>query len=205
MHRFFVAPEYIKENTAILTGGDAAHAGRVLRLQPGDAVLLCDGMGFEYDASVSCVEKDCVTLSVATKRAMQSEPITKVTLYQGLPKQGKMETILQKCVELGASGFVPVRFARCVVRLDEKEGANKAQRWQKVVEQACKQSGRGSIPAVQAPLSFEQSLALMRRHELLLVAYENETEKCLRDYLQKPAKKYRHRHRAGGRAGIRGG
>ncbi|MHB1314979.1 MAG: 16S rRNA (uracil(1498)-N(3))-methyltransferase [Christensenellales bacterium] len=179
MHRFFIPAGQIINETACLEGGDAQHALRVLRLVQGSALLVCDGQGNEYDGEIISLDKDKVVISLKNMRPMESESRIKVTLYQGLPKQGKMETILQKCTELGAEKFVAVAFSRCVVRLDEKDGAARRQRWQKTAGEACKQSGRALIPEVAGPLSFEKSLEMMSRHDLLLVAYEGETERGL--------------------------
>ena len=179
MHRFFVPVDQIIDDQTALTGSDAQHALRVLRLERGSVVLLCDGQGYMYDGKVVALEKDRVVLSLYNKRPMESEPNVRVTLYQGLPKQGKMETILQKCTELGVSSIVAVSFSRCVVRLNEKDGAAKRERWQKTVQESCKQSGRGIIPIVEGPLPFDKSLALMAQHDLLIVAYEEETVRGL--------------------------
>ena len=183
MHRFFVPAGQIMEGQTYLTGSDAQHAQRVLRLQKGSVVLLCDGQGATYDGEVIALEKGRVLLSLSNKRPMDSEPNIRVTLYQGLPKQGKMETVIQKCTELGVSSVVAVSFSRCVVRLNEKDGAAKRERWQRTAQESCKQSGRGIIPAVEGPLPLEKSLAQMARHARLIVAYEEETSQGLSSVL----------------------
>ena len=175
MHRFFVPANQIKDDRTVLSDGDAHHALRVLRLQKGSALSVCDGMGNVYNGEIVSVQNR-VEVLLSHKRPMESEPKIHVTLYQSLPKQGKMETVVQKCTELGASRFVIFASMRSVVRLNDKDAQAKQQRWRKTAMEACKQSGRGAIPPVEVILSFEKVLERMAQHDLLLVAYEGETE-----------------------------
>ncbi len=110
MHRFFT--NEIQERTAVVRGEDVKHISRVLRLRAGDAVQLCDGQGNECDAVIESVAPDAVTFRTQPWTKAKSEPDVSVTLFQCLPKAGKMETIIQKCVELGAARFVPVKSER---------------------------------------------------------------------------------------------
>ncbi|MBQ2201101.1 MAG: 16S rRNA (uracil(1498)-N(3))-methyltransferase, partial [Clostridia bacterium] len=113
MHRFFTTE--IQPNTAVVRGDDVKHIAKVLRLREGDVVQLCDGRGNECDAAIASVSPDAVTFDTQPWHAAVTEPDTKLTLFQCLPKAGKMEIIIQKCVELGISAFVPVQSERCVV------------------------------------------------------------------------------------------
>ncbi|MBQ1820611.1 MAG: 16S rRNA (uracil(1498)-N(3))-methyltransferase, partial [Clostridia bacterium] len=151
MHRFFT--NKIQSNTAVVRGEDVKHIARVLRLAPGDAVQLCDGNGSECDAVISSISPAEVAFNTSAWRRAESEPSVSVTLFQCLPKAGKMETIIQKCVELGACAFVPVQSLRCVVVLKPPyEG--RIERWQRVSEEAAKQSRRGIIPKVYDPVAL---------------------------------------------------
>ena len=169
MHRFFTTE--IQQNTATVRGDDVKHIAKVLRLKAGDTIQLCDGNGKECEAVIRSIAADAVVCETKKWVASESEPNTRVTIYQCLPKAGKMETILQKCVELGADRFVPVQSERCVAVLKPPYDG-RIERWQRVCEEAAKQSRRGRIPVVEQPrtlnrLSFES-------FSLVLVAYENE-------------------------------
>ena len=184
MHRFFTND--IQAHTAAVRGEDVKHISRVLRLRIGDCVQLCDGQGNECDASISAIAPDAVTFETQPWRRAKSEPDVSVTLFQCLPKAGKMETIIQKCVELGACGFVPVQSERCVVVLKPPyEG--RIERWQRVSEEAAKQSRRGIVPVVALPEPLK-SLDFSA-FDTVLVAYENERTVSLKQALRSGAHK----------------
>lgn len=156
MSRFFVAP--FSGDTAVLTGQEAHHVSRVLRMRVGEELMLCDGVGTDYACRILSVADGEVTAQVLYRRPTESEPTTAVTLYQGLPKSEKMDLIVQKCVEIGITRIVPVAMARSIVKLNAAEGAKKRDRWQKIAASAAEQSGRGIVPEVGEPISFKQLL-----------------------------------------------
>ena len=180
MHRFFVPIDRIQGESCVISGSDAEHARVVLRLKKGDKLQVCDGFGSEYLGEIERIDRD-IQVRFLEKLENRAEPQCKVTLYQGIPKQSKMELIVQKCVELGVQAVVPVSFGRCVAKPAQEQ--KKRERWQKIAQEAAKQSGRGIIPQVAAPASFQAALDQMASHELLIVCYENETEKSLRSLL----------------------
>lgn len=180
MDRFFIAADAVQGNTATITGEDVAHITRVLRLGEGDCICLCDGQGIEYTARISAVEKQAVQAELLEKRSCESEAAHRIILYQALPKAGKLETIIQKCVELGVAEIRPIYTARCVVRPDGFE--KKLPRYSRVAYEAAKQSRRGVIPAVRPVQALEQ--CGFRAHGLTLLAYEEARERSLKQALQ---------------------
>lgn len=168
MPRFFV--ESVAGDRLAVTGQDAVHIGRSLRMSVGDALVVCDGRGTECDCVIGAFEGDTVWLDVTARRASEAEPTCAVTLYQGLPKSDKMEWIIQKAVELGAVRIVPVQMARSVAVMNEKS-AKKAARWQKIADEAAGQCGRGILPAVETPITFSEALARLAA-ENTVVCYE---------------------------------
>lgn len=175
MHRFYVEDGSMAGGTARLTPEDARHALRVLRLQPGDACEAFAG-GCRYGAVLDAVSGDEVTLRILAEMP-STEPKLRVTLYQGLPKADKMELIVQKCVELGAAQIVPVAMSRSIVKLNGKDAEKKRDRWQKIAHEACKQSCRCLEPQVEVPISGQELLRRLPRHELALVPWED--ARCL--------------------------
>ncbi len=179
MHRFFT--NEIQSNTAVVRGDDVRHIVKVLRLHAGDCVQLCDGNGNECDAVIRSVAPDAVTFDTESWRTARTEPNAKITLFQCLPKAGKMETIIQKCVELGVSAFVPVQSERCVAVLKPPyEG--RIERWQRVSEEAAKQSRRGVIPKVHFPVALDK--LDFSNFDTVLAAYENEQTVSLKSALR---------------------
>ncbi len=175
MHRFYADEENSSEQKLILTPEDTAHALKVLRMKPGDpAEVFFRETRYQAELvrSSECgVELHPVAVLPST------EPRLHITLFQGLPKSDKMDWIVQKAVELGAVRIVPVSFSRCVVQLNENDGAKKQKRWQKIARESGKQSGRCVIPEVLAPVSFRSLPALLSGCECVAVPWEECTER----------------------------
>ena len=180
MRRFFAESMDMGEDTVIITGDEARHIETVLRMKPGDRVLLINGEGTECEAEIVSCSDGAVSLNILERQIAASEPSVHVTLFQCLPKQGKMELIIQKCVELGVYGVVPTIAKRCVVKIDGKDG--KLIRWNKVSKEAAKQCGRAFVPAVSAPLKLET--ADFSSYDTVLIPYENEGETSLKAVLK---------------------
>ena len=179
MHRFFTSE--IQNGTATVRGEDVKHIAKVLRLRAGDSVQLCDGAGNECGAVIASVSPDAVTFDTQPWQRAKTESETRITLFQCLPKAGKMETIIQKCVELGASAFVPVQSERCVVVL-KPPYAGRIERWQRVSEEAAKQSRRGVIPTVFEPVALDR--LSFAEFDTVFAAYENERTVSLKTALR---------------------
>ena len=175
MHHFFVRPEQISGKEAYIEGPDWNHAANVLRVKPGEQVLLSAGEDRDYLCSVREVDRTSqrILLSVLEENRDIRELPVKISLYQGLPKSDKMELIIQKAVELGAARVVPVETARCVIKLDRKKAEAKRNRWQAISESAAKQSGRSVIPEVAMPMSFAAALKEAAGSDVRLIPYEN--------------------------------
>lgn len=172
MYRFFVEPEQIVDNKICITGKDVNHIKNVLRMRPGETVLISNGMDREYTCVIEELLPEQVTLLIQDIDGPARELPVKVTLFQGLPKSDKMETVIQKMVELGVYEIVPVATKRCVVKLDEKKAAAKTKRWNLISESAAKQSKRGIVPNVAEPVSFKKALEMAETMDMLLIPYE---------------------------------
>lgn len=198
MSRFFAAPEQIGAGMITIEDpGDLKHMRKVLRLQPGDEVDVSDGDEWEYRAQIVSLDKDRAELTILDKQKCATEPETRITLYQGIPKQGKMETIVRKCVELGVHRIVPVFMDRTVV-VDKGNIGRKIDRWQKVAAESVKQCRRGMIPEVSDAVRMPQALEELERvsaaaaarpaiggqYDLILLPYENEEGTTIKDVLR---------------------
>lgn len=167
MPRFFVPP--ISGDRALISGEDAAHITKSLRLRPGEEITLCDGSGMDYAGRVLAVG-DPVEVEILSRSPSIAEPKCRLTLFQALPKGDKMEFIIQKSVELGAAEIIPVLTSRCVSRPDAKSMAKKLERYRKIAAEAAKQCGRGIIPQVGELMTLEQAAKALP--EKSLVFYE---------------------------------
>lgn len=167
--RFILSPEALQQEPVCLTGTDARHA-RVLRLQSGDEVRLCDGQGREWSARIAGVTPQALVLGALAPLAVQSEPALQVTLYQGLARGDKLELIVQKGTELGMARLVPMVTAHSQLRLEA--ASPKRLRWQEIARQAARQCGRTRVPEVAAPLSFAQALTEGLSAEVAIMPFE---------------------------------
>lgn len=169
----FFADEMNRQNSHyIIDGADYNHIKNVLRMEIGDTCLIsCEGKSdlCRIDAFIG----DAVSLEIIEENYMDTELPVKIYLFQGLPKGDKMEYIIQKTVELGVSGIVPVQMSHCVVKLDDKKAKSKQARWQAICESAAKQSKRNIIPEILDVCSYNQALEFAKTLDLILVPYEN--------------------------------
>jgi 16S rRNA (uracil1498-N3)-methyltransferase len=141
-----------------LPSGPAQHLVRVLRAQPGDALVLFNGRGGEFAATVESVERSAVTVRIGAHAAIERESPLTTTLLQAIARGDKMDHILQKATELGVTRVIPVQSARSNVRLDAGAAARKQEHWQGVATAACEQCGRNRVPEVGQPMTLGAAL-----------------------------------------------
>lgn len=184
MPRFFAARENISDIQIIIDNEDVNHISRVLRLSEGDKITVCDGRGFDYTAEIAEIESKRIVCKIVEKHKSDTEPNIEVILFQGLPKASKMDYIIQKTTELGISKIAPCALSRCVVKLEnEKAERKKTERWQKIAESAAKQSGRGVVPEITAPIRLDSAIEMLKNCDICFAPYECEEEGSLKDVL----------------------
>jgi len=175
MHRFY--SENISGSTVTIDGTDVGHIRNVLRLRPGDRILVGDGAGREYTCCIESMDEDSVTAAIEDVNDVYSELPARITLYQGVPKGDKLELIIQKAVELGVYKVVPVMMERTVVKLDAVRDAAKIEkrvrRYRMIAESAAKQSGRGIVPEVESFVDMDKAVAMASEGTAILVPYES--------------------------------
>ena len=172
MQHFFVTPSQVKGDLIFIEGSDVNHMKNVLRMHPGEEVMISDGNNRQYLCKIKGYEEEEAILHIVEETGVDTELPSKIYLFQGLPKQDKMELIVQKCVELGVYQVVPVATKRCVVKLDDKKAKKKTERWQQIAESAAKQAGRGYIPEVHEVMSFKEALKYASSLDVVLIPYE---------------------------------
>lgn len=165
-----------------LDSDDSKHIKTVLRSNVGDEVTVCDCCGNDYICRIDELGSN-VKVRICERKACESEPRVRITLFQGLPKGDKMDSLIQKCVEIGVCTFVPVACERSIVKIDKKE-EKKIQRWQKIALAAAKQSGRGIIPLVENSMTFNEAVKKAKDMDMALIPYENERERGIREAIE---------------------
>ncbi len=172
MHRFYLPASECRgdgdANLLRLTGQEARHALRVLRLQRGDAAVVLDGEGGEFHCEVESASRDSVSIRVKSRRVAPSLPCS-ITLLVGIPKGKIIEDIIEKSVELGARRIVPLLTERVVTRLDEQNARRKRDHWRQTAIEAMKQCGAPRLQEIEAPARIEEFLARREKFDLQLV------------------------------------
>jgi len=184
MPRFFL--DHIKGQTAYIEGDDARHIAKSLHAKPGREFVVSDTKGTDYLCSVRELSSSLVTLDILSSEPCPNEPGVRIRLYQALPKGERLEFIVQKAVELGATEIIPVLTSRCISRPSHKAMDKKRTRLQRIAYEAAKQCGRGIIPQVKPLLEFESAVAEMAGSDLAIMFYE-ESQASLKELLEKTA------------------
>lgn len=173
MQKFFVDRENINDSKVIITGDDIKHITKVLRKGIGDVLTVSDGHGMEYEVKIAQMDKGKIHADIIQKIQSQMQTL-EITLYQALPKSDKMDTIIQKCTELGIAKIVPYISEYTVVTIDDKKFDKKLERWRKIALEACKQCGRPIMPEIAQIHGFDNLLNEINSYDLSILAYEKE-------------------------------
>ncbi|MCR5678421.1 MAG: 16S rRNA (uracil(1498)-N(3))-methyltransferase [Agathobacter sp.] len=174
MYQFFVDNSQILGEKIAICGDDYNHIANVLRMKAGEKVRISDEDGRSYLCTIDSFDTDTVYAMILEYDGLGTELNHKIYLFQGLPKGDKMETVIQKSVELGVYEVIPVAMKRCVMKLDAKRAENKIRRWNAIAESAAKQAKRTIVPKVTEQMTYQQALEMARELDVVLVPYENE-------------------------------
>lgn len=172
MQHFFVTPDQVQGDRITILGSDVKHMKNVLRMHIGEQVTINDGNNISYLCRVESYQEDSAILHIEEEQMTDTELASHIYLFQGLPKQDKMELIVQKAVELGVYEVIPVATKRAVVKLDEKKALKKVARWQQIAEGAAKQAARGYIPKVHNLMNYKEALSYAEDLDVVFIPYE---------------------------------
>ena len=171
MPRFFVQSKYIFDEALTIPAPDASHIGRSLRMRLGDEVTVCC-QGIEYLCKIRTISDEAVQCDIISHEKSLNEPNVDLTLFQAVPKGDKLDTIVQKAVELGVRRICPVLTSRCVSRPDKKSFDRKLERLNRIALEAAKQSGRGIVPTVEGLLTVPEAAGALALNDFPLICYE---------------------------------
>lgn len=169
---WFFTEEEINSEEYTMTGEDARHMEKSLRMKVGETVTLVTPSGMEHHSEISAFTPSGVEVRVISRNQTLQEADIRVTLYQCILKGDKMDFVIQKAVELGVTEIVPVVSSRCVSRPDEKSIRKKVERWQKIALSAAQQSMRGTVPQVSPAVSFEEAVRNAAENSRGIIFYE---------------------------------
>ncbi len=183
MPLFFINKEDIQDSCAKILSDDAFHIARSLRMAVGDGITVSDGAGTVYSCRLTKIRDDECECEILNEAPCSAESPVDITLFMAYPKGDKLETVIQKAVELGAKRIIPFESERCIKRPKAEKIDKQLARLNRIAEEAAKQCGRGVLPKVFAPMSFKEMLNDAREHELPILCYEGEGTRSLKDIL----------------------
>ena len=183
MPKFFVKAENISDTAITLTGDDAYHIARALRMAVGDEIHVSDGEGREFACRLTRIRNEECTAGIVEEHASHAESPVDITLFMAMPKGDKLEVVVQKAVELGAIRVVPFESERCIKRPAPDKAAKLVDRLSRIAREAAKQCGRSRLPEVGSLISLGEVCARLAEFDLPLFCYENEDGRSLKDVL----------------------
>ena len=172
MDWFFTDKAGEKGDLHLITGEDAVHITKSLRMSVGEVITLCDSEKKEHLCMIEKIDSSGVLVRITTKEECTHEPTVKLTLYFALTKGDKPETVIQKCIELGVTEIVPVLTDRCVSRPDAKSAEKKLKRYQKIALQAAMQSRRGIVPNIKPLTELKTAAGELGKYDKVILFYE---------------------------------
>jgi len=188
MDRFFIGQGNLRGKNVVIEGQQAHQIHNVLRKKAGEHIIVLDNLGWEYEVELKTTGKKEVTGAIVKKRKAEGEPAVEITLYQSMLSREKFELVLQKCTEVGVKRFVPIITERSIVRKESPKAA-KTERWQRIIQEAAEQSGRGRIPELEKAIKFENATAKLADFDCKLMAHTQGQDKNLRECLKNSRKK----------------
>lgn len=184
MHRFFVTLEEIQSDEIRFSAITSRQIARVLRLKPGDQVTVLDNSGYEMLTELEQVDESICTGRVIQKEHCSTEPHCRLLMILSLTQREKFEWMLQKCTEVGAAAFLPMITSRSLVQ-KPADVLTKYPRWKMILKEAAEQSGRGIIPEILEPASFEEVLKTVpSAYSMCLMPWEDEHQISLHESLR---------------------
>lgn len=177
MQRYFLENKNINENIVKVTGDDFHHITRVMRMEPGEEIIIVNQDGLSAITKITEITSDAVIGTVIEWKDEENELPIKVAIVSGLPKGDKLEYIVQKGTELGAAEFIPFIAARSVVKWDDKKASKKIERLQKIAKEAAEQSHRSVVPAIQEPMTIARLIQYAEGFDYKLIAFEEEAKR----------------------------
>ena len=174
MPRFFICRDAVTDGVIHITGEDARHISRSLRMAVGEPLTACDMQGIEYESVLERITDTDVYARILSSKQSDREPLYRARLFQALPKGDKLDSVIQKSVECGVYEIYPFESDRCVVRAKPEAEEKKTERRQRIATEAAKQSGRALLPTIHTTISYSEMLDRASESDICLFCYEGD-------------------------------
>lgn len=178
MQRYFVHEPFNEQKEAVITGDNARHISKVMRMEIGEQIIVVQ-INTAYICEIISVGQEVVVKQTGETIPSPEMPI-QVDIACGLPKGDKLELIAQKGTELGMHALIPFSAERSIVKWDDKKGEKKTERLQKIAQEAAEQSHRTHVPAIINPISFKQLLDIFQNYDVVFIADEEDAKNEVR-------------------------
>jgi 16S rRNA (uracil1498-N3)-methyltransferase len=188
--RFFVQKDNVRGDRASLGGGELEHMRRVLRLGPGDRVVLFDDAGSEHEGTIRAYHDGSAEIAIERSYRPERDSPLAITLAQALGKGDKLDLVVEKATELGVAAIMPFICRRAVPQLGADASRRRAERWRRIALAAAKQCGRTSVPEIHEPVDFADMVRRAEPAALKILCWEGEKAvglKTLREQTPHPA------------------
>ena len=166
MPRFFAPSDAFDEGRVTIKGEDAFHIARSLRMALGDEITVCDMQKREHACRLTKIRDDECVAEILSSQDGKTESPVDISLFMAYPKGDKLETVIQKAVELGASRIIPFESSRCIKRPSPEKAEKQNARLSRIAQEAAKQCGRAILPSVSLPISYNEALKLAKTADL---------------------------------------
>ncbi len=173
MRRFFIQPSEIEKKTPVITGKDALHIRKVLRLSSGERIILLDGRGNEYEATIVQIIEDRIHVQIIKQCRSRTESPVRIIVMQSFLKDKKMDLLVRTLTEIGISAWMPIFSEHSIPRPDEKRQISRIERWNEISRESIKQCRRSHPLEILQPQTFYQAVHASIESDLKLIFYEN--------------------------------
>ncbi len=182
---FYVEPINVDKNFLKIEGEEAKHICQVLRKKEGEVIEAVDGQGIKYQVLITNTGRDWVQGKILTQIRKENEPLTHLTLAQGLIKGVRMDFLVEKITEIGVSSIIPLITEKSVVKLEkDKREIARLNRWKRIAISGMKQSLRSKLPEIQKPILVQDLLAKIKEYDLALIACQTKRSKSLKQVFE---------------------
>ena len=183
MHRFFIDEKNSKDEIVTICNKDYKHISKSLRLETGDKIIACTGDGYDLIVELRDFSKNEVKGKILERKKSDTEPQADITIAQAIPKSRNMELIVQKTTEIGVNRIIPLSTKRTIVKLKGKKKKKRINRWQRIAEEAAKQSQRGIIPEVSDIFTLRSLKTIKDDFDLIVALWASEKQKSISSLL----------------------
>ena len=184
MHRFYCAIQNISQDKIIISDKlQIHHLKDVLRLKPGNEIIIFDDKGNEYRSIIEKLLPNAVTVMIKDRQKFVPALKPRITIACAVPKKSKMDDIVDKLTQLGVERIIPLETERVVIKLDKHKRILRQKRWEKIALSASQQSQRSAVPVIEPIKDIKEVLSKLEDFDLKLIPTLTDERKSLKEIL----------------------